>query len=196
MMITVEHQIIHNIKFSPFSRGRTNSWKLHVVKMDGGDSPNSTSAKFKLIASVVAEKNMFLDLHLYEHLKLGRLWNNSIVFFMNRKGEKYKQVLYNFTCGDHISKVYKYKSRLIFVLKWINELSTEQILYYHNFTTTQAIFKQNRLAWSHEYVGSQKMKITCSENAWDFKFPKIWCSEFCMLYSNLSSPCTNSQTLT
>ncbi len=41
--------------------------------MDGGDSPHSSSAKIKLIASVVSEKNMFLDLHLYENLKLGRL---------------------------------------------------------------------------------------------------------------------------
>ncbi len=48
----------------------------------------------KLIASVISEKNVFLDLHVYEHLKLVRLWNNS--FFFNR-GEKYKVVLYNFS---------------------------------------------------------------------------------------------------
>ncbi len=30
-----------------------------------------------------------------------------------------------------------------------------------------------------------KCEITCSENAcWDFKFTKIWCSEFCMFYSD------------
>ncbi len=49
--------------------------------MDGEDYPHSSSAKIKLIASVVAEKNMFLYLDLYEHLKLGRLWNNSLGFF-------------------------------------------------------------------------------------------------------------------
>ncbi len=36
--------------------------------MDGGDSPHSSNAKIKLIASVVADKNMFLNLYLYEHL--------------------------------------------------------------------------------------------------------------------------------
>ncbi len=42
--------------------------------MDGRDSPHSSTAKIKLIASVVVEKNMFLDLlHQYEHLKLVRL---------------------------------------------------------------------------------------------------------------------------
>ncbi len=95
-MDTVEHQIIHYIKFS---------WKLQVVKMDGWDSSHSSSAKFKLIVSVVAKTNMFLDLHLYEHLKLGRLWNNSIVILMTREGEKYKLVLSNFkvwiTNGEH-----------------------------------------------------------------------------------------------
>ncbi len=70
---TVEHQIIHYINFVCLSRGRTNLQKLHVVKMDGGDSSHSSSAKIKLIALVVAKKNMFLNLHLYEHLKLGRL---------------------------------------------------------------------------------------------------------------------------
>ncbi len=53
--------------------------------MDGGDTPHSSSAKIKLIAVVVAEKNMFLDLHLYEPLNLGRLWNNSIVFFHDQR---------------------------------------------------------------------------------------------------------------
>ncbi len=38
-----------------------------------GDSTYYSSAKIKLIASAVAEKNMFSDLHLYEHLKLGKL---------------------------------------------------------------------------------------------------------------------------
>ncbi len=41
--------------------------------MDGGDSFHSSSAKIKLIASMVAENNIFLDLHLYEHFKLRRL---------------------------------------------------------------------------------------------------------------------------
>ncbi len=56
-----------------FSQGRTNSRKVCLVQMDGGDSPHSSSAKIKLIVSVVAQKHMFLDLHLYEHLKWGRL---------------------------------------------------------------------------------------------------------------------------
>ncbi len=43
------------------------------MQMDAGDSPHSSSAEIKLIALVVAEKNMFLDLHLYENLKLRRL---------------------------------------------------------------------------------------------------------------------------
>ncbi len=47
--------------------------KLHVAKIDGGDFPLSSSAKIKFIASAVAKKNMFLDLHLYVHIKLGRL---------------------------------------------------------------------------------------------------------------------------
>ncbi len=55
--------------------------------MDGGDSPHSRSVKIKLIASVVAERNMFLGFHLYEHLKLGRLWNNSVVFYEQTRGE-------------------------------------------------------------------------------------------------------------
>ncbi len=41
--------------------------------MHAGDSPHSSSEKIKLIASAGAVKNMFFDLHLYEHLKLGRL---------------------------------------------------------------------------------------------------------------------------
>ncbi len=50
----VEHQIIHYITFLSFSWGRTNLWKLIVVEMDGGDSPHSSSAKIKLIASAVS----------------------------------------------------------------------------------------------------------------------------------------------
>ncbi len=41
--------------------------------MDERDSPHFSSAKIKLIASEVEEKNMFPDLDLYEHLKLVRL---------------------------------------------------------------------------------------------------------------------------
>ncbi len=85
-MHTVEHQIIHFIKFSCFFWGRTNSQKLYVAKMDGENSHHSSSAKIKLIASVVADKkNVFLDLHLYEHLKLGRLGKNSIVLFYEQR---------------------------------------------------------------------------------------------------------------
>ncbi len=47
--------------------------------MDEGDSPHSSSAKFKLIASVIANKNIFLDLHLYEHLKL----DNALCLFLD-----------------------------------------------------------------------------------------------------------------
>ncbi len=47
-----------------FLRGRTNLRKLHVLQLDGGDSPHSSTAKIKLIASVVAEKNMLLNIHL------------------------------------------------------------------------------------------------------------------------------------
>ncbi len=47
-------------------------------------------------------------------------------------------------------------------LEWINDY----ILYHHNSTTTQAIFKQKRLAWPPEYVGSQNVKITGRENAY------------------------------
>ncbi len=111
---------------------------------------------------------------------------------MNIEGEKYKLVLYNFKVwiinGEHTEfitpeyHISKYTS-IDFYHKWINELSTDQILYHHNFATTQAIFKQKRLAWSPECEGSQHMKLTCRENAWDFKFTKIWCSEFCMFYS-------------
>ncbi len=133
--------------------------------MGGGNSPYSGSTKIKLIASVVAEKNMFFDLHLYEHLKLGRLLNNSVVF-MNREVEKYKLVLLISRCEllmvsilslsylwwSHL-KVFRYKSWLIFCFEWINYLSTDQILYHHNFATTQAIFKQKRITWSPECVG-------------------------------------------
>ncbi len=55
---TVEQQIIHYIKYSCFSWG-TNSRKLHVVKMDGGDSPHSSSVKIKSKASVDVEKICF-----------------------------------------------------------------------------------------------------------------------------------------
>ncbi len=55
--------------------------------MDGEDSPHSSSEKIKLIVSVFAEKNMFLDLHLYEHLKLGRLWNSTGFFYKQTRGE-------------------------------------------------------------------------------------------------------------
>ncbi len=51
--------------------------------MDGEDSPHSSNAKIKLVASV--EKNMFLDYHLHEHLRLGRLLNNSIVVFYEQR---------------------------------------------------------------------------------------------------------------
>ncbi len=54
--------------FFIFMRGISNSRKLYVVTMDEGDSPQSSSAKINLIASVVAEKNMFFDLHLNEHV--------------------------------------------------------------------------------------------------------------------------------
>ncbi len=61
--ITVEHQIIHYIKCSCFSQGRTNSQKLHVGKLGGGDS-HSSSANIKLIASAVEENFFFLSLSL------------------------------------------------------------------------------------------------------------------------------------
>ncbi len=57
--------------------------------MDGAYSPHSSSAKIKLTASVVAEKNMFLDFHLYDHLKLGNYETILLGFFMTRKGGKY-----------------------------------------------------------------------------------------------------------
>ncbi len=60
---------------------------------------------------------------------------------MNREDEKYKLVLYNFkvwiTNGEHTEFI----TPLDFWLEWINELSTDHILYHHNFATTQAIFK-------------------------------------------------------
>ncbi len=59
---------IHHI-FAFFER----KYKFAKITMVGGDSPHSSSTKIKLIASVVAEKNIFLDIHLYDHLKLGRL---------------------------------------------------------------------------------------------------------------------------
>ncbi len=62
---------------------------------------------------------------------------------------------------------------LYFCLEWINEFSTDQIFNYYNFATSQAIFKQNRLASSPECIGSQNMKIICSENVSDFKLMKI-----------------------
>ncbi len=58
--------------------------------MDEGDSAHSNSAKIKLKASAVAEKNMFLNLHLYEHLNLGRLCTILLGLFMNREVGKYK----------------------------------------------------------------------------------------------------------
>ncbi len=67
-----EHQIIHYTNILCFSWGRTNLWKLNVAKMDGRDSPYSSNAKIKLLASVVAKKKKFFHHHLYEHLKLGR----------------------------------------------------------------------------------------------------------------------------
>ncbi len=74
---TVEHQIIRYIKCSCFSRGRNNSWKFHVVEMDRGDSPFSSSANIKSITSVVVEKKQL-------HLKLGWLWKNPIIFYGQR----------------------------------------------------------------------------------------------------------------
>ncbi len=49
------------------------------------DCPHSSSAKINLIASVVVEKNMFLDLLLYKNLKLGRLRKYSIVILLTEK---------------------------------------------------------------------------------------------------------------
>ncbi len=51
--------------------------KITCSEKDGGDPPHSSSAKIKLI--VVAEKSAFLDLYLYEHLKVRKI--------MNREGE-------------------------------------------------------------------------------------------------------------
>ncbi len=60
--------------------------------------------------------------------------------------------------------------------------------YHHNFATTQAIFKQKRLACPPECVGSPNVKITCNENTWDFKFVKFdvvnfACSTVCTSHS-------------
>ncbi len=77
-------------------------------------------------------------------------------FFMNRDDEKYKLVLYNFKVliinGEHTEFItplmitFQSIQLIDFCLERINELSTDQILYHHNFTTTQAIFKQKRRA--------------------------------------------------
>ncbi len=114
---------------------------------------------------------------------------------MNREGEKYKPGLCKFkvwiTSGEHIelitplvvtSQSMQVLELIGFSLEWINELSTDQILYHHNFATTQAIFKQKRLAWDPEYVGSQNMKLHVvkmpgTSNSWKFG------CEFCMFYS-------------
>ncbi len=42
-------------------------------------------------------------------------------------------------------------------------------------------------------LGSQNMKIICSENAWDFTFAKISCSEFFMFYSIPMVLCVHCQ---
>ncbi len=53
--------------------------------MDRGDSLHYSSAKIKMIASAVKEKNMFRNLHLYENLTLGRLRNNLIVILHQQR---------------------------------------------------------------------------------------------------------------
>ncbi len=82
--ITVENQIIH-IKFSIFSWGRTNSKKLHIVKMNGVISPHPISAKIKLIALVVVENKCILGSSSIWSSKVG---NNSIVFDEQRRWER------------------------------------------------------------------------------------------------------------
>ncbi len=144
-MDTVEHPIIHYIKFSRFSQGRTNSRKLHVVKMDRGDSPHSSSANMLIAAAVqwLQRKTSFSNLHLYEHLKLRRLWNNWItilLFFLWTK--KVRNTSYTclisrcellmvthwvyHTSGNHISK---YTCIRVFLfLSWMSKFYTLQLL--------------------------------------------------------------------
>ncbi len=117
----------------------TNS--IHAWLTKDYRSSGMSSAKIKFIASVVVEKNIFLNHHLYEHLKLGRLSNNSII----NNGEHTEFITPLVITSQSIQVWVD-----CFCLEWINELSTDPILYHHNFTTTQAIFKQNRLAWSPE----------------------------------------------
>ncbi len=54
---------------------------FYIVKMDRGDSLLSSSAKIKLIVSVVAEKNESKD---------GNIMKINNVFSMKIEGEKYK----------------------------------------------------------------------------------------------------------
>ncbi len=41
-----------------------------------------------------------------------------------------------------------------------------QTLNLHNFTTTQSIFKQNKMAWSPSCLDSKNVKMACSQIAW------------------------------
>ncbi len=82
--ISVEHQIIHYIKFS---RGRTKSRILHVAKMEEGESPHSSSSKIKLIASMVVEKYVSWSSSIWTS-KVGKIMKQFYCFFYEqRRGE-------------------------------------------------------------------------------------------------------------
>ncbi len=96
------------------------------------------------------------------------------------------------TNGEHTSlsnfwwshlKVYSYQSWMIFVL---NKYMNFQLTKFYTIITLQPLKQfssKKRLARSSECVSFQNVKITCSENAWDFKFTKSSCSEVCMFCS-------------
>ncbi len=51
------------------------------------------------------------------------------------------------------------------------QLTKQKFFNFHNFATTQTIFKQNTR--SPECVNSHNVKIMSSENAWDLQFVNI-----------------------
>ncbi len=105
-----------------------------------------------------------------KHLKLWR-FETILLFFMKREGEKVRNTS---------------KSCIISRCELLMVGTTDfQLTQFYTIITSQSPKQSSskKDSWSPECVGSQNLKITCSENAWNFNFAKISCSEFWVFYS-------------
>ncbi len=154
----IQYPIIHYIKFSHFLWGRTNSWKLHVVKMDIGDSHHSSSAKIKLYidtfsscgetcvsrsSSIWTSKVGKIVKQLYYFLWTEKVRNTSSSCIISRC-EWWTHWVYH-TSGDHISKCTGL--RVDWCLSWMNKWPNFIPPKLHNHSSNLQVKKSGMIPW-------------------------------------------------